>query len=209
MPGLAANSKIFQQINLPKDRFELHYLEWIMPISVTETLEDYALRMSEFIKEKNTILIGVSFGGILVQEIGKIINPKKIVIISSIKSNKEFSKQLQLIKRTKSYLFFPSSSITTLENIIYRFSKKKTQKRIEGYKMYLSVRNPLYLKWAIHATLHWSQKNPPPNILHIHGTADHIFPIKNITNYIPIQNGPHVMIITKAKEINALLIKYL
>ena len=207
MPGLSANSKIFQLIKLPNDRFELHYLEWIIPNKIDEPIEEYAARMCQFIKEKNVILIGVSFGGVLVQEMGKLIKTKKIILISSIKSSLELPRRLRFIKHTKSYKLFPTRHITTLENLIHKISSKKTQKRLDGYKLYLSVRDPLYLKWAIHATLHWSQKKPTPNVLHIHGTADHIFPIKNIANCIPIQNGPHVMILTRAKEVNEVLIQ--
>ena len=83
MPGLAANSQIFKYISLPDDKFVLHYLEWLLPESIDESIEDYAKRMCEFIKEKNVILIGVSFGGIIVQEMAKIIKPIKLVIISS------------------------------------------------------------------------------------------------------------------------------
>ena len=52
MPGLAANSQIFKYISLPKDLFELHYLEWLLPETLDESIENYAKRMCEFIKEK-------------------------------------------------------------------------------------------------------------------------------------------------------------
>ncbi len=31
MPGLAASSSIFERIELPKDTFEMHLLEWFLP----------------------------------------------------------------------------------------------------------------------------------------------------------------------------------
>ena len=74
MPGLGASSKIFERILLPKDKFELHFLEWKIPTSLDETIEGYALRISDDITHKNPVLLGVSFGGILVQEIAKIIS---------------------------------------------------------------------------------------------------------------------------------------
>lgn len=209
MPGLAANSQIFKYISLPDDKFVLHYLEWLLPESIDESIEDYAKRMCKFIKEKNVILIGVSFGGIIVQEMAKIMKPIKLVIISSIKSNKELSKRLRLIKVSKTYKLFPENNITALENLIHAYASKKIQKRLEHYKIYLSMRDPLYLKWAIYNALHWKQEKVIPNILHIHGTADHIFPIKYINNCVPIENGEHVMIIIKAKEISKILSEYL
>ena len=71
MPGMSANSLIFEKIEFPSD-YTLHYLEWIDP-SKDESLEDYAKRFSKLIIHNDPILIGVSFGGVLVQEISKII----------------------------------------------------------------------------------------------------------------------------------------
>ncbi len=31
MPGMAARSAIFKNIEFPKDRFEIHLLEWFVP----------------------------------------------------------------------------------------------------------------------------------------------------------------------------------
>lgn len=209
VPGLAANSKIFDRIHLPSDTYELHYLEWVIPISINETIQEYAKRMCEFITEENVVLIGVSFGGILVQEMGKLISTKHIIIISSVKNSSELPKKLQFAKLTKAYKLFPIHSITTIENFISYIYGKMAKKRIEQYRMFLSLRDPLYLKWTIYNVLHWQQKESLPNITHIHGTKDKMFPIKHISNCIEIKGGTHVMILNKAKEISALLKKIL
>ena len=67
----------------------------------------------------------------------------------------------------------------------------------------MSVRNADYLHWAIVTILHWQQSESLKSIVHIHGTRDEVFPIKYITNCIEIENGTHVMIITKAKKITS------
>ena len=89
VPGLAANKSIFEYVSLPQEHFELHFLEWIIPLSIQESIEDYAKRMCEPIAHENPILVGVSFGGIMVQEMSKLIKPKKVIIISSIKNRDE------------------------------------------------------------------------------------------------------------------------
>lgn len=154
-------------------------------------------------------MIGVSFGGILVQEMSKIITIKQLIIISSIKNNRELPKRLLLAKVTKAYKLFPKNNLSPLENIVSKLFGKKAQKRIEQYRIFLSVRDPLYLKWAIYTSLHWKQENEIPNIIHIHGTQDHIFPINNISNCIEIENGTHVMILNRANEINSVLLNSL
>ena len=99
MPGMAANPKIFEFIKLPSN-FKVHYLEWQMPYK-NELMSEYALRISRLIKGNNIVLIGVSFGGIIVQEISKIIKSKKVIIISSVKSNKELPLMIQIGKKNK------------------------------------------------------------------------------------------------------------
>ena len=84
MPGMAASPKIFEYLKFPMN-FQIHLLSWIPPVK-NEPLSDYAKRMCKRVVHKNPILLGVSFGGILVQEMAKYVSVKKIVIVSSIKS---------------------------------------------------------------------------------------------------------------------------
>jgi hypothetical protein len=48
----------------------------------------------------------------------------------------------------------------------------------------------------------WSQDEAIPNIIHIHGDRDPVFPIKNISNCITLKGGTHIMIINKYKWFN-------
>lgn len=205
VPGLSASSKIYELIKLPKDAFEIHYLEWLMPESIDESIEHYAARMCENISEKNVVLMGVSFGGVMVQEMSKIIHPKKIILISSVKNTQELPKRLRLTRVSKAYKLFPAKSITSIENFISDAFGKIVKDRIEQYKIYLSVRDELYLKWSIYNVLHWKQKETLSNVIHIHGTSDHIFPIKHIKNAIEIKTGTHAIVLTHATEISEII----
>ena len=102
MPGLAASTKIFENISLPKDVFDVYFLEWEIPLE-KESLVDYALRMTLKITHPNPVLIGVSFGGILVQEMALHIEVRKLIIISSVESNVEFPARIKFANATKAY----------------------------------------------------------------------------------------------------------
>ena len=97
IPGLAAGKEIFSAISLPEDNYVIHVVEWMIP-KKNETLIDYAHRMSLKVLEPNSVLIGVSFGGILVQEMSQFIPTDKIVIISSIKRKNEFPNRLKILQ---------------------------------------------------------------------------------------------------------------
>jgi len=207
VPGLAASSKIFEHINLPKEQFEIHFLEWLVPESQNESIEHYAKRMCEGITHENPILIGVSFGGIIVQEMSKLIKTKKIIIISSVKSNQELPKRLKFAKTTKAYKLIPTKAVSNLENLAKYAFGETAKKRVDLYKKYLSMRDNDYLPWAIHNVLNWQQEKPMSNIIHIHGNNDGVFPIKHVKNCRVIEGGTHIMILNKAKRISKLLIK--
>ncbi len=205
VPGLAASPKIFRYLDLPKDRFELHFLEWLLPLADTETIEDYAKRMADLVIDKNPVLIGVSFGGIMVQEMSKHLKTKKVVLISSVKCRGELPKRLKVIQKTKAYKLFPAKAITNIEEFsIYAFGDI-AKKRVNLYKEYLSIRDENYLDWAIYNVLNWQQTIPLKNILHLHGNDDNVFPIKHIKNCIPIKKGTHIMILNKAKSISKII----
>ncbi len=203
MPGLAANSKIFEFIRLPKP-FVIHKLEWIDPLP-SESIQSFSKRMCEKIKKKNPILLGVSFGGILVQEMSKIIPCHKVIIISSVKSYKEFPIHIMLGRKSKAYKYFPTQWIDKTEDFIGFVFGPSMRKRMGLYKHYLSFRSKEYLQWALHHFFQWDQKEADPKVIHIHGTHDALIPVFNIKNYIAVKGGTHAMILRKAHLLNEIL----
>ncbi|MES2545662.1 MAG: alpha/beta hydrolase [Bacteroidota bacterium] len=202
MPGLAANAAIFERIALDCDSFEIIYLEWMIPHK-KESLTDYAKRMSENIIHENPVLIGVSFGGILVQEMTRYIEARKVIIISSVKSNLEFPQRFRMAKATKIYKLIPTGMLINIEKFA-KFSFGKTiNQRIKLYDKFLSVRNTDYLDWAIEQVILWDRTEADQNVIHIHGDSDKIFPVQNIQNSILISGGTHIMILNKFKWLNA------
>jgi pimeloyl-ACP methyl ester carboxylesterase len=201
MPGLAASKAIFERIALPEDVFETHLLEWEIPLD-NESLIDYAKRIVEKIKHKNPILIGVSFGGILVQEMAKYIDVRKVIIISSVKSNLEFPRRLKIAKTTKAYKLIPMNLILNMESLAKFSFGEKVNQRLKLYEKYLSVRDIRYLNWAVEQVVLWNRVVIDENVIHIHGDMDDVFPVKNIQNCIVVKGGTHIMILNKYKWLN-------
>ena len=209
VPGLAASPKIFEYLNFDPQLFEVHHLEWLLPLSINESLESYAKRMADLVLFENSILIGVSFGGIMVQEMSTFINVQKVIIVSSIKSKNELPNRLKILNKIKAHKIIPIKPLTNIEILEKLAFNDFTKKRFKLYKKYLAVRDETYLIWAINTLLNWQRINSVPNLLHIHGTNDHIFPIKNIQNCIKIAGGTHIMILNKAKSLTKIIVNNL
>lgn len=201
MPGMAANPSIFEHIQLPDNEFKMHLLEWILPTK-EESLASYAKRMVLKIEYQNVVLIGVSFGGVLVQEMSKHINLRKLIIVSSVKAKNELPRKMQIAKATKAYKLLPTQFVSNFEAFAKYAFGESIKKRVELYQKYLSVSNKHYLNWAIHNMVCWEQESVISDIIHIHGDNDSVFPIKNISNCITIKGGTHIMIINKYKWFN-------
>ncbi|WP_309614097.1 alpha/beta hydrolase [Flavobacterium sp.] len=202
MPGMAASSSIFERIHLPTDIFEVHLLEWVLP-NKNESLKEYAKRMAKNIKHENVILVGVSFGGILVQEMKPFINPKKVIIISSVKSNAELPRRMKIAKTTKAYKLIPTKLFENIELLAkFTFGSSILKQKFKLYEKFLSVRDKVYLDWAIEQIINWDRTEIDNEIIHIHGDADEVFPIIQIKNCIQVKGGTHIMIITKYKWFN-------
>jgi pimeloyl-ACP methyl ester carboxylesterase len=201
MPGLAASSAIFERISLPSTEFEMVLLEWEIPLD-KETLSEYAKRIAAKIKHKNPVLIGVSFGGILVQEMSKWIEARKVIIISSVKSNAEFPRRMKIAKTTKAYKLIPMNLLLNVESLAkFSFGDKITQ-RLKLYEKFLSVRDKRYLDWAIEQVILWDRTVIDEKVIHIHGDADEVFPIKYIKKCIVVKGGTHIMILNKFRWLN-------
>lgn len=201
MPGLAASPSIFERIELPKDTFEMHLLEWFLP-NKNETLQSYAKRMAENVKHDNAVLVGVSFGGVLVQEMAQFLNLKKLIIVSSVKCNAELPRRLKLAKTTKAYKLLPTGLMQDVELLTKYAFGDVLKKKLKLYEQYLHRREKDYLDWAIEQMVCWERVEVDTKVIHIQGDADEVFPVKNIKNFINIKGGTHLMILNRFRWFN-------
>lgn len=201
MPGMAANPSIFEYIKLPEDRFTTHLLEWQLP-KPKESISDYAKRMITFINHEDSVLLGVSFGGVLVQEMAKHMNFKKLIIVSSVKSKHELPRRMKLSRKLKLYNILPTRLIEDVDKLAKYAFGETVKDRVALYQKYLSMNDRHYLSWAVKEMVCWDQEESDENILHIHGDIDRVFPMKYIDNCVSVSGGSHIMVITKHKWFN-------
>ena len=202
---MAAGSEIFRNIKFP-DSYEVHILEWLIP-EKSESLEEYAKRMARRVKEKDSVLIGVSFGGVVVQEMNQFLKLRKLIIISSVKSKNELPRRMKLASFTKAYKLIPTGLVLSTDDLTKYSIGPKTKKRLSLYQEYLHVRDKQYLDWALEKMITWNRKDKLNNVIHIHGDKDMVFPIKYIDGCEVIKGGTHIMILNKGREISHKLLE--
>lgn len=201
--GLGADYKVLEKLKFP-NTYEAVFLDWLTP-KKEETLEEYSLRMASRInKKEDYCILGYSFGGIIAQEIDKILPAKKVIILGSIKSDKEKSLLIKLGEYTKIPRIIPEYFFNQKMISFYAAFRKIIDPKNPKILEYFRVRNPYYLKWSIMQISQWKQK-PSKKIIQILGDKDIVFPIKNCNPDYIIKGGTHLFPATKPKEVSVLL----
>jgi len=201
MPGMATNAKIFQYLRFP-ERFEVYYMHWLIP-EKDESLAHYVSRLQKQIKHEKPILLGVSFGGIIVQELSKQINVKQLILISTVKHHKEFPPFFKIALQYRLYKLFPTAVLQKVDWLEKLAFTRNFKQKMKLYQMYMDVNDPKYINWAIVQVLQWKQTQTLTNFVHIVGEKDKIFPEKYINDpKIIVPRGRHDMIIMKANWFN-------
>ena len=204
IPGLGTDLRIFSRFQ----HLEYTGLEWIEPHK-SESLNGYARRMAQDIIHSAPILIGVSFGGVLAQEIASFLPLKKIVLISSIQSNSELPFHFQMMRKVPFYYLSQGNwRVKTLPlwGKLFGIHEKEEQNLLMDM---FAKQSDSYRMWAINQLVFWQPQPFTSPLLHIHGTHDRVFPIRHIGSCIPIEGGDHFMVYRKAQEVERVINEWL
>ena len=203
--GLGANANGFRNLRLA-DGFEQVYIPWLHP-EKNEILAHYTERMLENINPtEDFLLMGLSFGGIIVQEMNRFINPKHTILISTVKNREEIPKLFRFSSQINAHKMIPMSFLTSDRTFSYMMMRKLyyTDREKDSIDDIFDFKDAEYLRWSIHKIVNWdhSLQYKEDNLTHIHGTKDIVFPITNIKNAIQIEGGTHIMVMQKPKQVS-------
>ena len=117
--------------------------------------------------------------------------------------------QLQLARFTQAHRIAPARFLKWSNQLTadYYFGIRSKQES-ELLKKIIQDTDLHFMQWAIHQIMKWKNKSSE-KVMHIHGTADRIFPKTSIKNYIPIEKGGHFMIVNEAEKISQIINKVL
>lgn len=201
--GLGADALVLEKLKF-NPSVEPIFIDWLMP-SPNEKFKDYIVRMAENIDvNEDFYLLGYSFGGLIVQEIHKLKPAKKVVILGSIRCDKEKSKFIKFGEYTKLPRLLPQKLFNENSAIVYTFLRKVFDPKNPKLTQYFRVKNPYYLKWSVEKISEWKFESLP-DVIQIMADKDIVFPIKNSKPDYVISNATHLFPATKPKEVSAIL----
>ncbi|NNC95826.1 MAG: alpha/beta hydrolase [Chitinophagales bacterium] len=200
-PGLGADKRMYDYL-FSHGNWDAEVLEFRKP-AMSESMESYAKSYIDQIDTSHPFaFIGTSLGGMIAVELSKVCEPKRVVLISSLKTKAEIpiliksQRYLPLYKmlKGKNYKKFNSvfgklyghSGKNNLKNLIMEMGENTDDELIE---------------WAVREVINWDNEYVPENLMQIHGDKDILFPPSNIDSKELVKGGSHIMVLTHSSQI--------
>lgn len=204
-PGQGSNKRIFDSLEIDPS-FNKVFIEYPVPKRGT-SLKEFAKELSVQIDTTQPfILIGVSLGGMLCSEMNEYLHPQKVIIISSAKNRKELPFRYRFQRVIPLYAILPALLLKGGAKMMQPIVEPDRNKNKSTFKAMLNDKKPKYIKRTIRMIVNWKLRSNSEKIIHIHGTKDHTLPYRKIkTVDHTIKKGSHMMTLTRAKELSAVL----
>jgi len=201
IPGLGADERVFRFLQL---QGEVRVLKWLAPLSAAEALLPYAARLATDITSEPCWLVGVSFGGILAQEITRLRPQARVVLISSLADVRELPQVLRLARQLGLYRLFPPQLLQLMPRVAQWFFGVRNGAEYDLLRQIIRDTDPAFARWAVARLLHWDSTGVPAAV-RVHGCHNRLLPATTATIDFPISGGGHFMIVSHAAEISRIL----
>ena len=151
---------------------------------------------------------GVSFGGIVALEIGRLRPLARLIQISSVSAAELLPLQFRLARATRLYQLSPPQLLRWLPGVAKWFFGIQDREMYALLRSFLDNMDVAYTRWAIHVLLNWDSRGVGQAI-RLHGTNDRVFPLGSREVEYQVPDGPHFMVYTHAREVGAILTEIL
>jgi pimeloyl-ACP methyl ester carboxylesterase len=202
IPGLGADERVFRRLRLMG---ALHVLSWLAPQSPTEPLAHYAARLATAVPPNESCwLVGVSFGGLLAQEIGRLRPLARVVLISSLGSPHNLPPLLRLAGITGVHRLVPFGLLKWLPRLAQWFFGARGGTEYRLLRQILADTDPAFASWATAQLLAW--RGPGlPGAVRLHGTRDRLLPPGAAPIDYLLPGAGHFLIVSHAAQVSQVL----
>jgi pimeloyl-ACP methyl ester carboxylesterase len=200
LSGLGADKRVFDFLELPG--YDLRHIIWEKPIP-TESLSEYAKRLLPQITENNPTLVGVSFGGMIAQEIANLVPVERIILISSARSATAVPSYFRFMSMLRIQKLVPVARLKKPNDVLYWLFGITSNQHKALLTSIMADTDEQFLSWAIKAIPRWKSTKILNHVVQIHGSDDRILSFQTADHVI--RGGGHLMIVTRAKEISEII----
>jgi pimeloyl-ACP methyl ester carboxylesterase len=202
IPGLGADERVFRRLKLMGT---VRVLRWLAPQSATEPLTHYAARLAAAVPaDEPCWLVGVSFGGLLAQEIGRLRPLARVVLISSLGSPPDLPPLLRLAGTTGVHHLVPFGLLKWLPRLAQWFFGARGGTEYRLLRQILADTDPVFARWATAQLLAWRGPGLPGTV-RLHGTRDRLLPAGAARIDYLVPGAGHFLIVSHAAQVSQVL----
>lgn len=193
------------QVEKLKLDIPIHFLPWLTP-NHEESFEAYVRRFSAQVdRADGSVLIGVSFGGMIALELSRFLNFQKVILISSAVEHKQVFSLFRGLGKMGLFQILPKWLLVPpgiLRDWLFGVVLKPERLLLRAI---IKDTDLIFLRWALFQIANWKPKQLPENLQIIHGTADRLLKPPAYPSTVRIKGGGHLMILDRADEISAFI----
>lgn len=202
--GLGADKTAFQ--NLEDFGTTKIMIDWISN-RPNESLYDYASRIIEkYGITSDDILAGLSFGGLVAQQIADILKPDYVILISSFRTKDDLKIQFSSGLKLKLHKLMPEMKSEFIGTIVANYLNSGTNQSKSALKAMLSSTDMKLMKWSLEKI--YEQNNPlaiDVKKYSLIGSIDRVVKPWKIESTYLVEGGSHFMVYDKAEEISDII----
>lgn len=186
--------------------YEVQAVEWVEPLR-GERFPQYCARLvSDRVFDASDILAGVSFGGIVVQQIARQ-NPQveRVVVLSSAVTPGEYSLPVRLYRALGLYRITPGRIFLDRRLRAYLVTGQTGEKGVRSVQRFFAPLSGRYFRFALSVCMRFvpADRELIRRIRRIHGHRDALFPVRRLVSPAEdIDGATHLMVYTHARKVS-------
>ena len=202
--GLGADEKAFSKLgDFGTNKI---FIEWLRNHD-NESLHSYCQRLiDQYNIQQGDLLVGLSFGGLIAQQIAEIVGIDKVILISSFRTKDDLKMVFNKALAYRLHKLIPNAKSDLVANLVANFLNSGTSSSRSIIQEMVKSTDMILMNWSIEK-IYQQDHELAPGIAKINliGTKDRIVKRWHSESTHLIEGGSHFMVYEQAEAVSNII----